>query len=109
MTRAKALLAIGLIWRTWQTRWVLLVSATLYLLLYLFAIGDLGFHGAPSPFGVQWSRHPFTLLFKQRSPFYFEAIAVVELPFLTHLFSPMNLLLGLVLSTLVGFGCIPEM
>jgi hypothetical protein len=104
MTRAKALLAIGLIWRTWQTRWVLLVSATLYLLLYLFAIGDLGFHGAPSPLGVQWNRHPFTILFKQRSPFYFEAIAVVELPFLTYLFSPMNLLLGLVLSTLVGLN-----
>jgi hypothetical protein len=48
---------------------VLLVSATLYLLLYLFAIGDLGFHGAPSPLGVQWNRHPFTILFKQRSPY----------------------------------------
>ena len=69
MTRAKALLAIGFIWRTRQTRWVLL-SVTLYLLLYLFAIGDLGFHVAPSPLEVQWSRHPFTIFFKQHSPFY---------------------------------------
>ena len=36
-----AIWAIGLIWRTWQTRWVLLVSATLYLLLYLKVLFEL--------------------------------------------------------------------
>jgi hypothetical protein len=87
-----------------RTRRVFLVSSALYLLLYLFAIGDLGFHRWQNDFAVRTSSQPFAILFKQISPFYFEAIAMVKLPFMTYLFSPVNLLFAVVLAVLVGLN-----
>jgi hypothetical protein len=95
---------IGLIIQKRRTRWVFLVSSVLYLLLYLFAIGDLGFYGWQNEFAVQTSSQPFPMLFKQISPFYFEAIALVKVPLMSYLFSPLNLLFAIVLAVLVGLN-----
>ncbi|QBQ54325.1 hypothetical protein [Nitrosococcus wardiae] len=101
---AKTLSAVRLIIKKKQTRGIFLLSSTLYLLVYLFAIGDLSFNTAPYHFVIRWSDQPFSLIFKSISPFYFEAIALIKLFFLTYLFSPLNLFLAGVLSLLVGFN-----
>jgi len=95
---------IKLIMQKRRTRRVFGWSASLYLLLYLYAIGDLRFHPWQAEVAVRFSPQPFELLFKPISPFYFEAIGMIQLPFLIYLFSPLNLLLAILLSVLVGLN-----
>lgn len=100
----RAVTATKLLLQKRRTRTIAWVSAVVYLLIYLLAIGDLAFHNGQPELSVRVSRDPLDLLFKQIAYFYFEAIAVVRLPFVTFLFSPINLLFALVLSMLVGLN-----
>jgi hypothetical protein len=101
-TPATLLTGLRVISKKKNIRRIFLLSTACYLLLYLLAISDLSFHSSPRSFAMVWSPQPFSILFKPISPFYFEAIALLELPFLTFLLSPINLLIGFALSLLVG-------
>ena len=87
-----------------RTRGVFLWSAFPYLILYLYAIGDLRFYAWQGGIGARFSPQPLELLFKPISPFYFEAIGLLRLPFLTYLVSPPNLLIAMALALLVGLN-----
>jgi hypothetical protein len=87
-----------------RTRAAFLIAGTAYLPLYLIAVGDLGFGGFAHGFSARAIREPISLMFSQITPFRFEAIAVLTLPFVTYLFSPLNLLVGSALSVLVGMN-----
>lgn len=104
----RALTVARLMVRKRRTRRVFWWSALVYLPLYLYAIGDLRFHAWQAWQGemtsARFSPQPLELLFKQISPFYFEAIGLVQLPFLTYLVSPINLLIALALALLVGLN-----
>jgi hypothetical protein len=76
----------------------------IYAFVYLWAVGDLSFHAWRPDFSIIWTQAPMDMLFKQRNLFYFEGIAIVNLPIATYLFSPVNLLLGLLLGVLVGLN-----
>lgn len=87
-----------------KTRRVTIVGAALYLVIFLFATGDLGIHSPTGFYDIQLTRAPWELMFKQTSPFRFEGIAIVQASAVTYLFSPLNLLIALVLSFLVGLN-----
>ena len=79
---------------------VLLAGAAGYLVVYLVTIGDLGRSGAGAPtvrFAADASRALASTGF-----FRFDAVAVASGWGLTYLFSPLNLLVALVLAGLVG-------
>lgn len=99
---ANTLAVARLILKKKPTRRIFLLSSTLYGLFYLFAIGDLSINSTVQHFAIRWSEQPLSLMFKPISPFYFEAVALIKLLFLTYLFSPLNLFLTATLSWLVG-------
>jgi hypothetical protein len=85
-------------------RWTATLVALAYLLLYLAVIGDLNLHPGRAGFdfyavGAAWSR-----MFATRAPFYFEALAVLELGPVTYLLAPVNLAIGAALGLLVGLN-----
>jgi len=79
-------------------------STVIYAAIYLWAIGDLSFHGWRPQVDWLWTREPLAMLYKQRTLFYFEGIAIINLPVATYLFSPVNLIVGLALGALVGLN-----
>lgn len=87
-----------------KTRRVTLIAAIAYLVIFLLATGDLGIHSPTGLWDVRLIRAPWELMFKQTSPFRFEGIAIVQASTITYLFSPLNLLIALVLSFLVGLN-----
>lgn len=87
-----------------QSRHIVLWCTLLYVVLYLWAIGDIHFHSWLPEFSIIWTEDPLGLLFKQRNLFYFEGIAIINLPVATYLFSPVNLIIGLLLAVLVGLN-----
>lgn len=106
MTEAihRAFTVTRLIVRKQRTCRVFWWSTLLYLLLYLYAIGDLRFHAWQGEISARFSPQPLELLFKPISPFYFEAIGLVQLLLLTYLVSPINLLIAMALALLVGLN-----
>ncbi len=76
--------------------------ALVYLAIFLVAMGDLAIDAAMrtiSGFAVTgWHE----LILRQRAPFQFEAVAVIEAPFLVWLVSPINLAIGAALGLLTG-------
>jgi hypothetical protein len=83
-----------------DARAVLLGGTLAYLLVYLVTIGDLGRSGAGPPsvrFAADASRALASTGF-----FRFDAVAVASGWGVTYLFSPVNLLVALVLAGLVG-------
>ncbi|WP_255152781.1 hypothetical protein [Halorarius halobius] len=73
-----------------------------YLVLYLLTVGDLSFSsGGTGPLTIR-TVDDLSRAFASLGFFRFGAIAVVSLGPLTYLFSPLNLLVALVLSSLVG-------
>jgi hypothetical protein len=86
----------------WDSRGVFLAAGISYLLLYLFTVGDLSFvGGGTSPLAIR-TVDDLSRAFASLGFFRYGAIAVVSLGPLTYLFSPLNLLIALVLSSLVG-------
>lgn len=101
-TKARQVLSVLLRYR--PTRRLSLWLALIYAFIYLWAIGDLNFHGWRPDFSVIWTQAPMEMLFKQRNLFYFEGIAIINLPPATWLFSPVNLAIALLLGLLVGLN-----
>gem|GEM_PF-550007 len=75
-------------------------AAGVYLILFMIALQDISSGGRGFDF---LSVSPWQM-FDRTGAFTFEAIAMVILPGLTILISPLNLLMGLVLSVLVGLN-----
>lgn len=86
------------------TRRLALWLTLIYAFIYLWAIGDLNFHGWRPDFSMIWAQAPMEMLFKQRNLFYFEGIGVINLPLATYLFSPVNLVIAMLLGFLVGLN-----
>lgn len=76
--------------------------AAAYLMLFAVAVADLTVDGAWRPVSVFSASEWQTLVFRQRAPFQFEAVAVIEAPYLVWLVSPMNMAIGLILGLLTG-------
>jgi hypothetical protein len=77
--------------------------ALVYVLLFQVAIADLTIDGALRPASLFVVGNWQDLVLRTRAPFQFEAVAVVEAPFLVWLVSPMNIAIGLALGLLTGF------
>ncbi len=85
-----------------DSRSVLFAAGVSYLVLYLLTVGDLSFSsGGTGPLTIR-TVDDLSRAFASLGFFRFGAIAVVSLGPLTYLFSPLNLLVALVLSSLVG-------
>ncbi len=76
--------------------------AAAYLVLFLVAVADLTVDAAWRPVSGFVASDWQNLVVRQRAPFQFEAVAVVEAPWLVWLVSPMNIAIGLVLGLLTG-------
>jgi len=74
---------------------------TAYLLVYLATVGDLSVGSGSGPLVIQ-PVDDLSLLFSTTGFFRYEAIALVTAGPITYLFSPLNLLVAGILSTLVG-------
>ena len=77
--------------------------ALVYILLFRIAVADLTLDGVSRPASLFVVGDWRDLAFRTRAPFQFEAVAVVEAPFLVWLVSPMNIAIGLALGLLTGF------
>ncbi len=77
--------------------------ALVYVLLFQVATADLTIDGAARPASLFVVGNWQDLVLRTRAPFQFEAVAVVEAPFLVWLLSPMNIAIGLALGLLTGF------
>jgi hypothetical protein len=89
-----------LAWR--RTRRVVGISALVYTVLYLYGLGDWQYGG--QAFRIQVSARVGEVLFRSVGPFQFEPVALLESPWVTFLFSPVNTLTALVLGLLVGLN-----
>ncbi len=74
----------------------------LYLAVFQVAVGDLTIDGATRPASAFLVANWESLLLRERAPFQFEAVAILEAPWLVWLVSPMNILIGLGLGLLTG-------
>ena len=77
--------------------------ALVYVLLFQLAVADLTIDGAWRPASIFVVESWHNLVLRSRAPFQFEAVAVIETPFLVWLVSPMNIAIGLGLGLLTGF------
>jgi hypothetical protein len=84
------------------TRRLAWLIALAYLAIFLIVIGDLTVDSASRPFSAFAAAGWESLVLRQRAPFQFEALAVVEAPFLVWLVSPMNVAIGAALGLLTG-------
>ncbi|WP_049942874.1 MULTISPECIES: hypothetical protein [Haloarcula] len=78
------------------------VSGLAYFLLYLAGLRHLGF--GPAGYEVSVVSNPLTRAFRQVGPFQWEPIALVVVGPVELLVSPLNVLLGAVLASLVGLN-----
>jgi hypothetical protein len=71
-----------------------------YLIIYLITLGNITYGGQTfSVATVEWTR-----MFKRSGNLTFEPIIRVIVPYLTILVSPINILIGLIISGLVGLN-----
>lgn len=80
------------------------ITGILYIIVYLYAIGDLSYQP-----GVEqqliFVDHPLHRMFEPGpGRFSYEPVALIDAWVIRYLFSPLNLLLGLLLSVLVGIN-----
>jgi thioredoxin 1 len=94
------------VWRRMLADKAGLVAAVLvaigYLLVYLLAVGDLTLDGRSRPVSVTVVANLLDLILRQRAPLQFEAVAVLHMPGVVWLLSPLNLIVGLTLGLLTG-------
>ncbi len=81
-------------------RRVVVVSGGVYLILFLIALQDISRGGR----AFQFLTVPFSRMFERTGALTFEPIAQLTLPGLTILISPVNVLIGLGISLLVGLN-----
>lgn len=77
-----------------------MVSAFLYLVLYMWSIGSIRV-SRTGPWRLDTAPNLSSMIFRTSAPYLWEASVRVQTPFVSVVFAPMNLLLGLVLSLLV--------
>jgi hypothetical protein len=77
--------------------------ALVYLVLFQIAVADLTIDGVARPASMFVVEAWKSLVLRAQAPFQFEAVAVIEAPFLVWLVSPMNMAIGLALGLLTGF------
>lgn len=73
-----------------------------YLAVFLIAVADLTVDGALRPFSFLVVANWEELVFRRQAAFQFEAVAIVEAPFLVWLVSPVNMAIGIALGLLTG-------
>lgn len=78
------------------------VVGLIYLVVFLVALGDLTLDSALRASSALTVSGWEALLLRQRAPFQFEAIAILEAPFMVWLVSPVNIAIGLALGLLTG-------
>ena len=76
--------------------------ALLYVLVFQYAIADLAIEGTSRSFSFFAVTNWQEVVFRQRVPFQFEPVAVLEGPFFTWFLSPVNIAFGVVLGALTG-------
>jgi hypothetical protein len=76
--------------------------AGVYLVVFMIALGDLTIDGTMRPLSYVAVGDWANLLLRQRTAFQFEALAIVEAPFVIWLVSPVNIAIGAVLGALTG-------
>ena len=83
-------------------RWLIGLVSGAYGLLYLYMLGDIDI----GTVGWSWHSLPWQWahLLSQRSPWQFEALAMLEMGALVILLSPVNLLIATMLSALLGLN-----
>lgn len=75
----------------------------MYLAVFQIAVADLTIDGVSRPFSIFIVPNWEILLLRNRAPFQFEAVAILEAPYLVWLISPMNIAIGMALGLLTGF------
>lgn len=95
--------ALGVATDTWGSRIVFVLVGFVYVLFYLVGIGDLWITAGPGEFTIRFAANPLRA-FAMDGLGQFGAIGVVYLGGLglTYLFSPLNLLVALLVAGLVG-------
>ncbi|MGM0606618.1 MAG: hypothetical protein ACQETB_13230 [Halobacteriota archaeon] len=73
-----------------------------YLIVYLYAIGHLGWAITFGAVGIDTVDEPMTRLFEATGPYQYEPIALVELYAIELLVSPVNIALGCAIALLVA-------
>jgi len=76
--------------------------ALIYLLVFQFAVADLSIDSTARPISSSGLSNWQDVVFRQRVPFQFEAIAVLQGPYFIWLLSPVNIAIGAVLGLLTG-------
>ena len=76
--------------------------ALVYLVIILVALADLTIDGVFRPASLFVVANWESLVLRVRVPFPFEAVAILEAPFLVRLVSPLNIAIGLALGLLTG-------
>lgn len=90
-TRNDAMLVVG-------------ITGILYIVVYLYAIGDLSYQPGVGH-QLIFVDHPLHRMFEPGpGRFSYEAVALIDVWTIRYLFSPLNLLLGFLLSVLVGIN-----
>lgn len=88
----------------WKKRWLIgVIAGVAYLLLYLFAIGDLAIMKYAATEVQVASNWPAKLLMP-RAPFLFEPVILMQVHRLALFISPGNMVLGALLGTLVALN-----
>lgn len=77
-------------------------TTLVYLAVFQIAVADLTIDGSYRPASMFVVAHWESLVLRERAPFQFEAVAILEAPYLVWLISPMNIAVGLVLGLLTG-------
>lgn len=75
-----------------------------YLLVYLVAVGDLGWALNPGTVSISVVDAPLPRLFESTGPFQYEPIALIELWVIEYLFAPLTAAIGLGIAVLVGLN-----
>ncbi|MCP4383953.1 MAG: hypothetical protein GY798_21520 [Hyphomicrobiales bacterium] len=73
-----------------------------YLVVFQYAIADISFDGSIRDLTFFALPNWTEVMLRQRVPFQFESVAIIEGPFVTWLLSPVNLAIGAVLGLLTG-------
>ncbi len=93
--------AVALVFSRYDSLVVALAVTVGYLLAFLWLLGDLSIRPDVSA-GLVLVEDPFARALERTGPVTFEAVAMVDTGVVRLLVSPLNVLLGLVLSALVG-------
>lgn len=99
---SRTITALSAAVRRWDARLVLLSASVAYFLLYLYTVGDLSVVVGETGALTVRTADDYSRAFASLGFSRFAAIAVLSAGPVTYLFSPLNVLVAVVLSVLVG-------